>query len=759
MAALTAGPVYASAAAASPWQTEATPNPAGQVNGSLAGVSCGSAEDCLAVGQYFNDRGTVLPLAETWNGTKWTRHAVTAPPRSTSSQLSSVSCTSADNCVAAGFANVTEANVSTPLAEGWNGRTWSIQPTVAPGGAAYSVLSGVSCSAPDACTAVGYYTNSSGSSFTLAERWNGTTWSLQASVQPAGAADGKLLAVACDSADSCVATGASATVAGFGDAKTLAEVWNGKKWALQSTSNRPFANASELTGVWCAKVCTATGYNLLSSGATQPLVEHWSGGPTWNLQTTPIPGGASYSQLTGLWCSSADACTAVGSYGGNISAAKTLAERWNGTAWSIQATPNRSGSTDSELAAVACPTTGTCVAAGSVEAGDGDPVPLAEGRSGGAWSLQSAVIPTGASQSQLFGVSCPSTQSCEAVGSYTVSSVLDQTLAEVWNGTTWSVQATPNPATSTDGVLQGISCPTAGDCEAVGYYYPSTGSAMPLAETWNGTKWAIQPVPSPSGGQRYELSSVSCSSASACTAVGAYNLTSGAQTQVAFAERWNGKTWAPQTLPKVAAVTSFAAVSCGSASDCEAVGSYSTSTGEPLALAEGWNGSTWAMQKVPAVSGSQGASLDGVSCTAADSTVPDSTGTGACTATGTDDTTQTSVSLAVRWNGKSWQVQTTPNPPAAAASITGVTLGSVSCTSPSACDAIGSYTTDENTPAAFAESWNGSSWSLQNTAVPFGAMGTTLAAISCIPARCAAVGSYFGTGDVTVTLAMARSLG
>ena len=61
-----------------------------------------------------------------------------------------------------------------------------------------------------------------------------------------------------------------------------------------------------------------------------------------------------------------------------------------------------------------------------------------------------------------------------------------------------------------------------------------------LAEQWNGTTWTPQTMPLPSG-YDFVLNGVSCSSATACTAVGSY--TSSAQL-VGLTERWNGTTWA-----------------------------------------------------------------------------------------------------------------------------------------------------------------------------------------------------------------------
>ena len=53
------------------------------------------------------------------------------------------------------------------LAEAWDGSSGSIQPTVNPAG--FSGLSAVACRSAGACTAVGYRQDSSGKTQTLAE--------------------------------------------------------------------------------------------------------------------------------------------------------------------------------------------------------------------------------------------------------------------------------------------------------------------------------------------------------------------------------------------------------------------------------------------------------------------------------------------------------------------------------------------------------------------------------------------------------------
>jgi hypothetical protein len=352
------------------------------------------------------------------------------------------------------------------------------------------------------------------------------------------------------------------------------------------------------------------------------LVKRYNAADKWAIQSTPRPPGP-YSGLNSVSCASASACTAVGF---SNSGTSTLAERWNGTAWTIQTPPNPSAGGD------------------------------------------------------LEGVSCSSASACTAVGSTGFTS----TLAEQWNGTAWTIQTTPNPPGMQAGGLDGVSCTSASACTAVGWYQTSSGPEFTLAEQWNGTAWTIQTTPKPSGSTDTELNSVSCTSASACTAVGFYQnpLES---LEGTLAERWNGTSWTIQSTPNPSgsSLSDLFGVSCTSASNCTAVGSSATST-----LAERWDGTSWTIQSTPNPPGSTQIFLDGVSCTSASS----------CTAVGHYQSTLT---LAEVWNGTSWAIQGTPNK----AGYSDSALAGVSCTSVSACTAVGAYSKDEynNTSFTLAE--------------------------------------------------------
>jgi hypothetical protein len=58
------------------------------------------------------------------------------------------------------------------------------------------------------------------------------------------------------------------------------------------------------------------------------------------------------------------------------------------------------------------------------------------------------------------------------------------TRAEMWDGSTWTVLSTPNPAGSLAASLQNVSCSSKNACIAVGTYFNAT-AALPLGERYS----------------------------------------------------------------------------------------------------------------------------------------------------------------------------------------------------------------------------------------------------------------------------------
>jgi hypothetical protein len=120
--------------------------------------------------------------------------------------VSSVSCASSTACVAVGgFTDRAGDNLT--LAERWDGKRWSIQPTPTPGPKNTTIWGDVSCASQNACTAVGWYGDSRGVSHALVERWDGTRWSVQRLRRLRGAVETSLSGVSCPTTTACTAVG------------------------------------------------------------------------------------------------------------------------------------------------------------------------------------------------------------------------------------------------------------------------------------------------------------------------------------------------------------------------------------------------------------------------------------------------------------------------------------------------------------------------------------------------------------------------
>ena len=350
------------AAAPSGWALQATPNPIGARNTFLAGVSCTAPTACVAVGYSISTSNAVTTLAEQWNGSAWSILSTPSPLGSVISSLAAVACTSAIACTAVGD-SFNAANVKSTLDERWNGTTWSVQPTPDPAGTSNSTLVGVACSVSTSCIAVGSYTKTpSGHPFTLAESWNGIAWSIVTTPNPPANRGASLLSVACSSGSACTAVGnwfnSSNTEV------TLAERWSGTAWSIQTTLN-PTTHLSELFGVACSSAtsCMAVGSDINTSILQVTLVERWNGS-TWSVLAPPGIAGSQGAALQAISCATVKGCNAVGDNINGAGVEVTLAEKWNGTAWSVKATPNPATATASDLLAVSC-TTKACTASGA----------------------------------------------------------------------------------------------------------------------------------------------------------------------------------------------------------------------------------------------------------------------------------------------------------------------------------------------------------------------------------------------------------
>ncbi len=540
------------------WKAQQLASSKALTSPTLLAVACKATDSCEGVGYGLTTSNVQQPLAELWNGSGWKIQATSVPKGGSGGSFTAGACSSATACEAVGT-YLKGAN-ELPFAESWDGKSWVLRALTSPAHGTDPTLEGVACTAAKACQAVGTYTSGS-TGLAWAASWNGTAWAARPLAVPSDSQDLAGTAISCVTASACESVGTfergSDVKVSFGDG------WTGKSWALQPAANPAAAWGAHLTGVSChaSDACETVGNFVTSpdNGSTAPFAANWNG-KTWALQSLPVSIGSG-SALTAVACTGAASCLAVGS----------LSALWNGKAWKPVSIAKPAGGTSPVLAGVSCSGATSCVAVGQFT-GTGGPQPLAEAWNGKDWTAEAPPLPAGTTQSELSGVSCGAARSCEAVGQATKSSGDVVFLAEVWGGTSWTVQSTPNPSGSTFNLLEAVACVSPSKCEAVGNF----GSLLskPTAIAWTGTAWKLQTVPEPSGDSHsvVGLTGVACSAPlGTCKAVGT------------VADTWSGSAWTSQAPPKSGFLGD--AIACVSSTDCEAVGPPAGTTNAPAEAA------------------------------------------------------------------------------------------------------------------------------------------------------------------------------
>jgi hypothetical protein len=188
------------------------PLPRSTIGSSLTAVSCATARNCVAVGgaggdtAAFGKEGSVA-LVETWNGSRWTLHTVSAPGRTI--MLSNVSCTPAGFCMVAGDSFNASFKQSLYVAS-WNGRKLTTLKAPAVDATNLEATMGLSCATSSDCALVGAVEDPGSSAFAstaFAYIWNGRTWQRASVRWPKGTTSSDLADVSCRAAGRCEAVG------------------------------------------------------------------------------------------------------------------------------------------------------------------------------------------------------------------------------------------------------------------------------------------------------------------------------------------------------------------------------------------------------------------------------------------------------------------------------------------------------------------------------------------------------------------------
>jgi hypothetical protein len=302
-------------------------------------------------------------------------------------------------------------------------------------------------------------------------------------------------------------------------------------------------------------------------------------GGTWTAAEAQVPAGATDPTLDGVSCTSTSQCVAVGYYGDASDVQQGLLLTEADGSWTAASAPvppdAAQGAAHPFVDAVSCPSAGQCVAVGSYDDSSGNQQGLLLTEADGSWTAAKAPLPSGASSPSLVGVSCPSAGQCVAVG-YTASGA--SVLLTDADGS-WTAASAPPPASDsslTTYDLYAVSCWSASHCLATGDEpYSSDGILL----TDDGGSWTATLAPLPAGTSDPVLPAVSCSSATQCVAVGW--TASGPSTGLLLTEA--GGSWTAAIAPLPADhngdIDEPETVSCSSASQCVAVSTYTDGTG------------------------------------------------------------------------------------------------------------------------------------------------------------------------------------
>jgi hypothetical protein len=383
LAFLIAAGAVAVAACAAPAVGDLPPTPSSVPASSrivLTGVSCASASYCMAVGAAAVPQARVLPVAEAWNGHRWTGQLVPGPTvtAAVASRLDAVSCSGPSRCVAVGYTMTASGDVS--FADSWNGTRWRLLPLSYPAGStdlfgvscrvsmclltgmdltggqelplAFELdgtahrrltpaiplgqdgtdLIGVWCTTPSACMTVGNYEPTQGQgTANLAEQWDGSRWRVLKTARPASTGNGPgLVAVACPTIALCLAVGNYNDVSRPGRPFAIREIWQHGQWRMLHPSG-PEPQTFMPAAVACqsSSNCIAVGTSGSSTASGLPGAEQWTGS---SLRYLPIPHPHAGS-MTAISCTSSLMCLAIGH------SATAFGELWNGSSWQLLSIP------------------------------------------------------------------------------------------------------------------------------------------------------------------------------------------------------------------------------------------------------------------------------------------------------------------------------------------------------------------------------------------------------------------------------------
>ena len=314
-------------------------------------TSCVAGGQCMAVGYAYHEETNNQASYQYDNG-KWTYKALPIPAEGWSPEPIGVSCTAANACTAVGhYFKGSDVKV---LVERWNGSSWSLETVPSPySEAPFTRGRSVSCVSGSECIAVGSYVNPSGVLKNWSGQLKGGSWSNLTTPSMEGAEEAALEDVSCSSASFCMAVG-WAYDEGVGY-KPVSLAWNGTSWETRTPARTSGTSGS--VSCTSSTFCMTAGYGLSS--------EVWNG-EKW-VYKDPAP--AFWGYFTSVYCGSPSYCTAVG--GAKGLKYFGIAEVWNGSSWKLLP-PSMDGEVVHGLNGVSCAGLSGCTAVGEFSVGSAE---------------------------------------------------------------------------------------------------------------------------------------------------------------------------------------------------------------------------------------------------------------------------------------------------------------------------------------------------------------------------------------------------
>jgi hypothetical protein len=286
-----------------------------------------------------------------------------------------------------------------------------------------------------------------------------------------------------------VGTGASPSA--IENSLPLIEHFNGASWSVvKSPIPRLGGELNGVVGLSSNNVWAVGQMNSTSTAGgfpiTVPLIEHWNG-TRWSVVASPNPSPELGAQLLGVTAIAANNVLAVGTGG--------LVEHWNGLKWSIVTSSAFSGG--DTLNAISADSSSDVWVVGASSNG----TPVAIHFNGQAWARVPVAVPVTPGQafpSLFHGVIALSPTNVWAVGTSRANKYPFATtaLVEHFDGKSWSIVPSPNPEAGVTFAgafgLVGVAASSATDIWAVGTFSdPTSGLERPLVEHWDGASWSM----------------------------------------------------------------------------------------------------------------------------------------------------------------------------------------------------------------------------------------------------------------------------